>query len=499
MSERKLLNEDGIDMSEDTWLELTLAFVTNGEKQTLQVPALDRRAELEHGYGVPQLQQALAQFDPSTFKPFRQANCKDPVALRVIEIDRVMNADKKKSSAPAPPKKEVHAIGKANEKKAASLPIKDGSPDQSVYDKFATDSLRRRVWDAITASKCPRCNGDHLRNACSKPRQAWEDDFEKSDFFTKPFVKTAQKSKTARVQWLAPPDLNAPGALWVTCGIGRCIPDTGSDVSLALRERLSHNCLSPSTVEVSHLGGCTTLQEMVTLHLDDPLLGRPSPGIDGVFAVDSSALPGDVAALLGVPDIRRLALSLDYVLTHPGCDWQSARPSSCLDVCLRMVGVRRYRPPFVTAVFPPIPEQLENNLVASLPGGRPVDPVERSHLEAKLRRTRRTLERFFAQPRPSPEARRFLAPRYLVPSCSPPFRPALKSGSGLAGESGSSGILPSALLLLSYSSRKSACTITEVSGMQCGEEDTVGYFRLGPSVSRRLRDSRAHSTRLSGI
>jgi hypothetical protein len=102
MSERKLLNEDGIDMSEDTWLELTLAFVTNEEKQTLQVPARDRRAELEHGYGVPQLQQALAQFDPSTFKPFRQANCKDPVALRVIEIDRAMNADKKKPAAPAP-------------------------------------------------------------------------------------------------------------------------------------------------------------------------------------------------------------------------------------------------------------------------------------------------------------------------------------------------------------------------------------------------------------
>ncbi len=43
IAERRLLNDDGIEMSEDTWLELLLAFVTNEEKQTLQVPA--RRAE----------------------------------------------------------------------------------------------------------------------------------------------------------------------------------------------------------------------------------------------------------------------------------------------------------------------------------------------------------------------------------------------------------------------------------------------------------------------
>jgi hypothetical protein len=51
VAERKLLNEDGIDMSEETWLELTLAFITNEEKKTLQVPARDRRAEMDGGYG----------------------------------------------------------------------------------------------------------------------------------------------------------------------------------------------------------------------------------------------------------------------------------------------------------------------------------------------------------------------------------------------------------------------------------------------------------------
>ncbi len=32
IAERRLLNEDGIEMSEDTWLELVLAFITNKEK-----------------------------------------------------------------------------------------------------------------------------------------------------------------------------------------------------------------------------------------------------------------------------------------------------------------------------------------------------------------------------------------------------------------------------------------------------------------------------------
>jgi hypothetical protein len=103
----------------------------------LQVPARDRRPEIEGGYGVAQLQRSLAQFDPSTFKPFRQANCRDPVALRVIEIDRLTVAEKKKP----PPKREVTKPGdkKLSDKKPAALPTKDGAPDQG---KRSTRSLR---------------------------------------------------------------------------------------------------------------------------------------------------------------------------------------------------------------------------------------------------------------------------------------------------------------------------------------------------------------------
>ncbi len=51
LAERRLLNDDGIDMSEDAWLELLLAFVTNEEKQILQVPTRDQRAAFNEGAG----------------------------------------------------------------------------------------------------------------------------------------------------------------------------------------------------------------------------------------------------------------------------------------------------------------------------------------------------------------------------------------------------------------------------------------------------------------
>ncbi len=56
-------------MSEDTWLELLLAFITNEEKQTLQVLARDQRAAFNDGagYDVLELQRSLGRFDPTMF------------------------------------------------------------------------------------------------------------------------------------------------------------------------------------------------------------------------------------------------------------------------------------------------------------------------------------------------------------------------------------------------------------------------------------------------
>jgi hypothetical protein len=72
IAERRLLNDDGIEMSEDTWLELLLAFITNEEKQMLQVPVHDQRAAFNGGagYDVLELQCSLGRFDPAIFRKF---------------------------------------------------------------------------------------------------------------------------------------------------------------------------------------------------------------------------------------------------------------------------------------------------------------------------------------------------------------------------------------------------------------------------------------------
>jgi hypothetical protein len=68
IAERRLLNEDGIDMSEDTWLELVLAFVTNEEKQTLQMPARDQRVNHDEGagYNILGLQRSVGRLSRSS-------------------------------------------------------------------------------------------------------------------------------------------------------------------------------------------------------------------------------------------------------------------------------------------------------------------------------------------------------------------------------------------------------------------------------------------------
>jgi hypothetical protein len=179
VAERKLLNEDGIGMSKDTWLELILAFVTTEEWQTLRVPARDQRGDFgeEAGYALTDLQRALVECDSNNFKRFRQTNCYDPVALMVIALDKLAHptpeGNKKK-----PAKLEANALGKKAvagakpDKTPAPIPLKEGHPDQDIYAKFLEKSLRRRLWDAIVAKKCVRCNGDHLRSICVYEGQA---------------------------------------------------------------------------------------------------------------------------------------------------------------------------------------------------------------------------------------------------------------------------------------------------------------------------------------
>jgi hypothetical protein len=151
IAERRLLNDDGIDMSEDAWLELLLAFVTNEEKQTLQVPAREQRAAFGNnaGYDVLTLQRSLNHFGPATFRKFQQGHCHDSVAARVLSLHRLVAAEKAGSTPKSKTKIELEAhaavknpdpVGKSkpNDKfdKRSALPVKEGKLDEDLYATF---------------------------------------------------------------------------------------------------------------------------------------------------------------------------------------------------------------------------------------------------------------------------------------------------------------------------------------------------------------------------
>ncbi len=188
---------------------------------------------------------------------------------------------------------EVHAAQKVHAKapaagrtdKAPALPQKGGSPDKELFATFPEKSLRRRLWEAISSKKCVRCNGDHLRSACPKERQAWEDDFERPDFWTKKF----SPPKQARVQ--LEPYVNRPclQVLHIVCSAGLCLIDTCSDVSMARRDVLTAIGMSETAVVIAHLGGETSLQEIGTFTLEAELAV-----LCNVFAVNTEELPAGV-------------------------------------------------------------------------------------------------------------------------------------------------------------------------------------------------------------
>ncbi len=129
---------------------------------------------------------------------------------KLVAAEKIVPAPKGKRAeleSHAATKQGTPPKARANEKfdKKSSLPVKEGKPDQELYASFPPKSLRRRLWDAVVAGKCPRCSGPQLRIACPKPWQGWEDDFEKEDFFSKPPPLVNQ----ARVQLLGH-QLNLP-------------------------------------------------------------------------------------------------------------------------------------------------------------------------------------------------------------------------------------------------------------------------------------------------
>jgi hypothetical protein len=118
--------------------------------------------------------------------------------------------------------------------------------------------------------------------------------------------------------------LNLPDSriLFLESPQGRCLVDTCPDITLA-RLDVMVNVRVVDPVTVGHLGGETRLRRAWDFTLGG---STPNSNVDlvRIFGVEHYELPAGVIALLGMGEVRRLGLSLDYIRDHPGCYWDAA-------------------------------------------------------------------------------------------------------------------------------------------------------------------------------
>ena len=141
----------------------------------------------------------------------------------------------------------------------SSLPQKDGKRNDENYNKWADNSLRKRLWDRMLTKKCIRCDSSsHLRSACPEKRQAWEDDFDVGPSFWNP--------KQARSQWIH--DGPQSSLLHLKFAHGLIALDSCSDVSMASVDILT-NVRECPPIFLNHLGGTSRFDQCGEVCLDN--------------------------------------------------------------------------------------------------------------------------------------------------------------------------------------------------------------------------------------
>ena len=326
-SKRRLLEDDGVQLPEETWLSYSLHLVTSEERQILDVPA----DNLLSTFSLNDLAVRTARADPRGFKPFKHNFVTSALGRRVLEIHRAVKAyrEKKKNEKPTQSgKPDTRQNGsdtkdhdgppdpaklRALEKKSA-LPQKDGKPDAEKFALYKDGSCRQAIWKRMEKGLCVRCgeseptvNGKvHHRGNCPKPAQSWEKDFDKgASFWGKP--KKANSKQTQRVQRdggeILTASLESQGQQ-LTVGIDSC-----SSVDTCREDKLFQvTDVEPFTLNGT--GGSLRISQMGYL---------PTPSENGVIMLPMYAVPveefgGDVTAIFGLPKIRASKLSLDSVI-----------------------------------------------------------------------------------------------------------------------------------------------------------------------------------------
>jgi hypothetical protein len=358
---RVLLEKDGAKLKEATWLSHALHFITADERTLLKVPA--DRDQSAHGMGtgreMKHLESPPSGADPSSFKRFRHSIVTNPLGKRALRLSRLSNADdaskvpsssssekgqskhisKDHKKKPVDEKEGFSANQKAGNSKNSSsgkkvnsqsspssmspdseavLPRKDGELDMERHNGWNAGGLHRRIWDRITASppQCARCgSSDHERSACKETALPWEEDLNKGT----PFWQANFHRPQQRPQLTSFPSLSAvlqSRSLRALCGIiGPDGPitvavDTCSDVNARLTTvGIKHRDCVP--VSVDGLAGAAAFSVLCDLPI---ICTDGSIRLLQCFAVSLADLPPSCDALLGIPAIMELGVSVGKLL-----------------------------------------------------------------------------------------------------------------------------------------------------------------------------------------
>jgi hypothetical protein len=234
------------------------------------------------------LEAAISNLDVTTLEAFRQSACQDPVAVKILKLDKLssmsltnanssssVNTKQQQGRQRYPPRKEQYSStfpprakgggpkGKGGGyrlppgdslsklESISALPHKEGRLDMDAYSKYKEGGLRRKIHDAIRAKKCIRCFEEgHLRSACKEPPRSWEGDFNKGkESFWKP------QPKQARPYWRLPPLARETDMLISSLHGKRIVLDTGSEVSIGRLDFLQNIRLARTTTFVEGVGG----------------------------------------------------------------------------------------------------------------------------------------------------------------------------------------------------------------------------------------------------
>ncbi len=96
--------------------------------------------------------------------------------------------------------------------------------------------------------------------------------------------------------------------------VGVCLVDTCSDVTIARLDVLTNVRMVEPTI-VGHMGGETRLNRAGDFAFGG-VGGPPCICFIAVLGVEHHDLPAGIVALIGLVEIRRMDLSLDYVLRN---------------------------------------------------------------------------------------------------------------------------------------------------------------------------------------